>query len=168
MNFRNIYLSITESALITSISLVVLGVASTLSYILTIEQIPFKITNYAMNISQNPYVFLIMVNLLLLFLGCFVSALPLIIIITPILSPIASVLGIDPLHFGLIVVMNLMIGQITPPVGGCLFVVTSVADTTIERVSKEIWPFLLLLISVLLLITYVPAIPLAIPKLFGY
>ena len=168
LSFKLIVDSLIDSAIISSISLVVLGFASTLSYILTIEQIPSKATNIMMSISDNPYIFLMMINFLLLFLGCFISALPLIIILTPILSPLASSLGIDPIHFGLIVVMNLMIGQITPPVGGCLFVVTSICDTTVERVVKEVFPFFLLLFGVLILVTYVPAISLTIPRIFGY
>jgi TRAP-type C4-dicarboxylate transport system permease large subunit len=107
-------------------------------------------------------------NNVTIIVGCFMDTTAALIILVPIFAPIASQFGIHPLHFGLVFSLNLIIGLATPPVGLCLFVVCGISKISLERISKEIWPFILIEVGVLLLITYVPAIPMALPKLFGY
>jgi len=132
------------------------------------QQVPQLVARYFLSISDNPLVFLLLVNVFLLIVGCFMDTAAALIILVPIFAPIASQFGIHPLHFGLVFSLNLIIGLATPPVGLVLFVVCGITGLSLERLSKAIWPFVLIEIGVLFLVTYVPAIPMALPKLFGY
>ena len=123
------------------------------------------ITYFFLNISDNKYAFLFMVNILLLVLGTFMDLAPMLLICTPIFMPIIAKLGIHPVHFGMVMILNLGIGLITPPVGPTLFVGCAVGKVTMEQVSKELWPFYGAMCVALLLVTYVPALSLWIPGL---
>jgi tripartite ATP-independent transporter DctM subunit len=118
-----------------------------------------------LNISDNKYAFLFMVNILLLVLGTFMDLAPMLLICTPIFMPIIAKLGIHPVHFGMVMILNLGIGLITPPVGPTLFVGCAVGKVTMEQVSKELWPFYGAMCMALLLVTYVPALSLWLPGL---
>jgi len=120
---------------------------------------------FFLTISDNKYVFLFLVNLLLLLLGTFMDLAPMLLICTPIFMPVIAKLGIDPVHFGMIMILNLGIGLITPPVWPTLFVGCAVGKVTMEQVSKELWPFYGAMCMALLLVTYVPAISLWLPGL---
>src|SRR5256885_1161938 len=129
------------------------------------QPIPPKVTLFFLAISENKYVFLMLVNILLLLLGTFMDLAPMLLICTPIFLPVIAKLGIDPVHFGMIMILNLGIGLITPPVGPTLFVGCAIGKVTMEQVSKELWPFYGAMCTALLLVTYIPALSLWLPRL---
>jgi tripartite ATP-independent transporter DctM subunit len=139
----------------SSVIFIVAG-ASLFAAVITREQIPTKLINSFLIVSDNPIIFLILVNVFLLIIGCFLETIAAINIITPILLPIAIELGINPVHFGVIMVLNLMVGLLTPPFGMILYVLTDIAQISFERVTKATVPFLIPLILVLLLVTFIP------------
>ena len=148
-----------------SMVMMLIGFSVAFGYMMTMMQIPAKITSFFLSISDNKYVFLFLVNILLLLLGTFMDLAPMLLICTPIFMPVIAKLGIDPVHFGMIMILNLGIGLITPPVGPTLFVGCAVGKVTMEQVSKELWPFYGAMCIALLLVTYVPAISLWLPGL---
>ncbi len=148
-----------------SMVMMLIGFSEAFGYMMTMMQIPAKITYFFLSISENKYVFLFLVNILLLLLGTFMDLAPMLLICTPIFMPVIAKLGIDPVHFGMIMILNLGIGLITPPVGPTLFVGCAVGKVTMEQVSKELWPFYGAMCIALLLVTYVPAISLWLPGL---
>lgn len=149
------------------IVMILIGFAAAFGYIMTLMMIPVKITAAMTALSDNRYVILALINIMLLALGTLMDMAPLILILTPILLPVVKAIGIDPVHFGMIMMVNLGIGLITPPVGAVLFVGSAVAKLRIEEVVQAMWPFFTILFSVLILVTYVPAISLWLPRLFG-
>lgn len=157
-----------RSMVLTSTILIVFGMANAFSWILATQQIPQKVSQYILSISRNPYVILFLINLFLLIVGCFLEGLAAIMILVPILMPLVTQVGINPMHFALIVVVNLMIGLITPPVGLCLIVVCGVAKMKVGPILKEIIPFLLVEIIILFIITYFPWFTLTLPRLFKF
>ena len=148
-----------------AIVMILIGFAASFGYIMTLMQIPQQITELFTSVSENKYVVLLMINVLLLLLGTLMDMAPLILIMTPILLPIVTTLGVDPVHFGMIMMLNLAMGLITPPVGGVLFVGAAVAKLPIERVVKSLYPFFVALFAVLMAVTYIPAISLWLPNL---
>ncbi|MEQ8533143.1 MAG: TRAP transporter large permease subunit, partial [Imperialibacter sp.] len=132
------------------------------------ENIPQGVSDFLLNVSDNPIVILLIINLLLLAVGTFMDMTPAVLIFTPIFLPVVVQMGMNPIHFGIVMVMNLCIGLCTPPVGSLLFVGCSVADLSIQKVLKPLLPLFLAMIAVLLLVTYVPALSLWLPELFGY
>ena len=145
--------------------MLLIGFSVAFGYMMAIMQIPAKVTAFFLSLSENKYVFLLMVNLLLLVLGTFMDLAPMLLICTPIFLPVILKLGIDPVHFGMIMILNLGIGLITPPVGPTLFVGCAVGKVTLEQVSKELWPFYGAMCFALLLVTYIPALSLWLPGL---
>jgi len=150
-----------------SIVMILIGFAASFGYIMTLMQIPLKITALFTSLSDNRYVILALINLMLLALGTLMDMAPLILILTPILLPVVKTLGVDPVHFGMIMMVNLGIGLITPPVGAVLFVGSAVAKLRIEQVVRSMAPFFVILMMVLVLVTYVPAISLWLPRSLG-
>lgn len=150
-----------------TIVMILIGFAASFGAIMTYMQLPTRITEFFTSISDNKYVILMWINIMLLLIGTLMDMAPLILILTPVLLPVAINLGIDPVHFGMIMLVNLGIGLITPPVGSVLFVASAVSKQKIEQVVKAMIPFYIALLSVLMLVTYVPAISLFLPKLFG-
>ena len=145
--------------------MMLIGFSVAFGYMMAIMQIPAKVTAFFLTISDNKYVFLLLVNILLLLLGTFMDLAPMLLICTPIFMPVIAKLGIDPVHFGMIMILNLGIGLITPPVGPTLFVGCAIGKVTMEEVSKELWPFYGAMCLALLLVTYVPALSLWLPSL---
>ena len=145
--------------------MMLIGFSVAFGYMMAIMQIPAKVTAFFLSVSDNKYVFLLMVNILLLILGTFMDLAPMLLICTPIFMPVILKLGIDPVHFGMIMILNLGIGLITPPVGPTLFVGCAIGKVTIEAVTKELWPFYGAMCLALLLVTYIPAISLWLPGL---
>jgi C4-dicarboxylate transporter DctM subunit len=131
---------------------------------MTLEQIPASIADFITNLSTNPFVILLVINLLLLIVGMFIDTISALVVLTPILLPIVTAVGVDPIHFGVILVANLAIGFITPPLGVNLFVASSVSGVKIEKISMAILPFLFSMIISLLVITYVPALSIWLPE----
>lgn len=147
-----------------SIVMILIGFAASFGYILTLMEIPMKITTAFLTLSDNRYVILMCINVMLLLLGTVMDMAPLILILTPILLPVIVGVGVDPVHFGMIMLVNLGIGLITPPVGAVLFVGAAVGKVTIEATVKALLPFYVALFLVLMLVTYIPAISLWLPS----
>ena len=146
--------------------MILIGFAAGFGYLMAMMQIPRAITQAFLTVSENKYVILMLINVMFLVLGTLMDMAPLILICTPILLPVIATFGIDPVHFGILMMVNLGIGLITPPVGSTLFVGCAVSGLTMEKVVKELWPFYLIMLTALALVTYVPAITLWIPKTF--
>jgi tripartite ATP-independent transporter DctM subunit len=139
--------------------------ASAVGYIMALTRMPAKITAFFLSISSDKHVILFLINILLLVLGCLVDMAPSILICTPILLPVMQSFGVDPVHFGMIMMLNLGIGLCHPPVGATLFVGCAVGKVTIEQVMRRIWPFYGVMFAVLMLVTYVPELSLWLPRL---
>ncbi len=158
---------ILRSVRTTSIVLLLVGTSIGLSWIMSYENIPQNVSEGLLNISDNPFVILLIINMILLFVGIFMDMTPAVLIFTPIFLPIvSSQLGMDPIHFGIIMVLNLSVGLCTPPVGSVLFIGCSVAEIKIEKVIKPLLPLFVAMIVILLLVTYIPQLSLWLPGLF--
>lgn len=155
-----------EAALISGAVLLIIGMASGFSWVLTAERIPQAISEWLLAITTDPIYLLLLINGLLLVVGCFLEGAAALIILTPILLPAVVEVGISPIQFGIIMSLNLVIGFITPPIGICLFVMCSVAKVSMEELIRAVWPMLLAMIGVLLLVTYVPHLTMFLPNLF--
>ncbi len=147
--------------------MLIIGTASVFSWLIANANVPQILGDWLLSVSSNPVVFLMIVNLLLLIVGMFMETIAAILILVPVLAPIANQLGIDPIHFSLVVVMNFAIGTVTPPYGVSLFVASSVAGRTVMQVTRRIGMPLLAMFAVLLAVTYIPDLPLFLPRLFG-
>ena len=143
----------------------IMNAAGLLSWIITMNHVPQKIATSFLLLSNNPYVLLLLINILLLVVGIFMNASPAVIILSPILVPIIESLGINKILFGVIMIVNLAIGTITPPVGVDLFVAESITGLSLTKIVKNVWPFMLGLLVVLFLVTYIPQIALFLPGL---
>jgi len=157
-----------SSAITVSSILIVVATGSVLGKILTVEGIPKMVENSLTSLSSNVYVLLIVINIILLIVGCIMETFTAIIILSPILYPIVAQYGINVYHFGVMMILNLSIGFITPPVGSNLFVACGITGMKFEDLVKSIWPFLLALIFALILVTFIPQITLFLPNLFGF
>jgi tripartite ATP-independent transporter DctM subunit len=154
-----------DAGITTSTILILLSVSSVLSTIILREQIPQEFTVYLLSLTNNPYVILLLLNFMLLLLGCFFDGLPLIVMLTPILLPIIVKLGIDPVHFGIVMILNLMIGLITPPYGVNMFITCDIAKINTHQFVKAIFPFFLVLVGVLLITTFYSDLTMFIPNI---
>ncbi|EKO3376732.1 TRAP transporter large permease [Vibrio fluvialis] len=160
---------ILESVVTTSIVLLLIGASMGMSWAMANADIPYMISDALMNVSENPMVVILIINLILLIVGVFMDMTPALLIFTPIFLPIAMDLGMDPVHFGIMMTFNLCIGICTPPVGSALFIGCSVGKVKIDKVIKPLLPFYAVLVLALMLVTYVPEISLALPHAFlGY
>ncbi|MCF8247058.1 MAG: TRAP transporter large permease subunit [Saprospiraceae bacterium] len=157
-----------RSAGTTAIVMLLIATSMSMSWIMAFENFPQNITDLMLSISDNKIVILLIINLLLLFVGVFMDMTPAVLIFTPIFLPVVKSLGVDPTHFGIIMVMNLCIGLCTPPVGSVLFVGVGVAGTTIEKVVKPLLPLFVAMLLALLLVTFVPELSLWLPGVFGF
>ncbi|WP_368234372.1 TRAP transporter large permease [Anaerotruncus rubiinfantis] len=145
----------------------IIASASIFAFVLTVEQVPAKVTNFFMGNVDNKVAAILLINLLLLVIGCFMETMASLTILTPILLPVATAFGMDPVHFGIMMILNLMLGLLTPPVGTVLYVLSGISDTSFERIAKAITPYLLVMGAVLLIIAFVPATVLWLPNLLG-
>jgi tripartite ATP-independent transporter DctM subunit len=150
-----------------TVVMILIGFAAAFGYLMTLMQIPMQVTAFFTSISDNKLVILLMINLMLIALGCLMDMSPLILICTPILLPVVTSLGIDPVHFGMIMMINLGIGLITPPVGTVLFVGSAVAKLPLGVVSRTMLPFFAALFIVLMMVTYIPWLSLWLPRAMG-
>jgi len=158
---RLIHRTLTTVAMVMTL----IACASAVGYIMALAQMPAKITAFFLSISSDKHVILFLINILLLVLGCLVDMAPSILIATPILLPVMANFGVDPVHFGMIMMLNLGIGLCHPPVGATLFVGCAVGKVTIEQVMRRIWPFYGVMFAVLMLVTYIPELSLWLPRL---
>lgn len=155
-----------DSTVTTAIVMLLIGASMSMSWVMSFENIPQSISSSLLAISDNPIIILLIINLILLFVGIFMDMTPAVLIFTPIFLPIVTAMGMDPVHFGIIMVLNLCIGLCTPPVGSVLFVGIGVAQTTIQKVMKPLLPLFLAMIVALFLVTYIPQLSLWLPSLF--
>ena len=168
LRLANIPGILVQSGITTSVLLLVIGTANVLAWVLSAEQIPQKIAEAMLGISNNPYWILLLINLFLLVVGMFMESGAAIIILAPVLAQVAQTVGLNPLHFGFVMVLNLVLGLLTPPLGVCLFVACSIARIPLTALVKAIFPFLMVEVVVLFLVSYFPWLALWIPKLLGY
>ena len=157
---------IMSSVKATAIVMFIMNAAGLFSWMITVNRVPQMFTEFFLSITDNPYIILLLINILLLFVGTFLNASSAVIILAPILVPVVVSMGISPILFGVIMILNLAIGTITPPVGVDLFVVQSITGLPFSRIVKSIIPFLIGLLVVLMLVTYIPQISLFLPGLF--
>jgi C4-dicarboxylate transporter DctM subunit len=155
-----------DSIVTTSIIMLVIANSAIFGWILANQQVPQAVAQVFLSVSNNKWVILFLINIFLLFVGTFMETTASLIILTPILLPLAVKIGIDPIHFGVVMVLNLVIGLITPPLGVCLFIACSIAKITLEQIAKAILPFLIAVIAVLFTVTYIPELSLWIPRMF--
>ncbi len=156
-----------HTVITTAIVMLLIGTSMGMSWVMSFENIPQGVSEALLSISDNKIVVLIIINLILLFVGIFMDMTPAVLIFTPIFLPVVTALGVDPTHFGIMMVLNLCIGLCTPPVGGVLFVGCGVAGISISKVIKPLMPLFIAMVIALLLVTYIPAISLWLPNLFG-
>ena len=157
-----------RSALLTASVLMVMAASAAFAWVLTVEGVPQAVSQLIVGWELSPWTFLIAVNILLLIFGIFMEPLPGIMILVPILAPISAALGIDPIHFAMVVIVNLTLGMITPPVGGLLFVTAVATRVSMVELTKELPPFLIAHLVVLMLLTFVPAISTWLPHVLGF
>jgi tripartite ATP-independent transporter DctM subunit len=158
---------LTNTAISTAIVTMLISMANLFGWVLTFERIPQTIAEWMVTVTSSPLIFLLMINIFLLIAGMFIEGIALLIILTPILVPLLPQFGIDPIHFGVIICLNITIGILTPPVGSGLFLASSLGQVKIETFVRAIWPFVIVSIVTLLLITYVPQLVLWIPTNFA-
>lgn len=156
-----------RSAMLTASVLLIVAMSNAFAWVLTIAQVPQSAAQYVAGLELSPLVFLLAVNVLLLLFGIFIEPLPGVMILVPILAPMAAALGIDPLHFGIVVIVNLTLGMITPPVGGLLFVVSIVSRTPLSAIVRELWPLMWVEIGILAVLTVIPACSTWLPHFMG-
>jgi tripartite ATP-independent transporter DctM subunit len=157
-----------RAAISSGAILLVVGTATAFAWAATLSQIPAQLSGLLFSITEDPYLLLFLINVLLLIVGMFLDAGPAILILGPILAPTMVGLGIDPLHFAIIMCVNLTVGLATPPMGLILFVASSLTRLSVEVIAKEMLPFLLVEIAVIFLITYIPALTMTLPQLLGF
>jgi len=168
VGLRDIYNSLNTSARITiSIGMLIAG-AMVFNYVVTVENIPKTVAAILQSYQLSPFTFLLFANILLLILGCFLEGTTILLVIVPVLLPTAAALGIDPVHFGVVCVVNIMIGLVTPPYGLLLFLMVKIGQVSLTELVREVTPFLWAMIAALALMTFVPEVVLWLPRLFGY
>ncbi|NJO86773.1 MAG: TRAP transporter large permease [Lewinella sp.] len=167
LSFKQLPEVLLSSVGTTAIVMLLIGTSMSMSWIMAYEDIPQQITAILLSVSDSKVVILLIINLILLFVGIFMDMTPAVLIFTPIFLPVVTSLGMDPTHFGIIMVLNLCIGLCTPPVGSVLFVGVSVGRTSIQKVIRPLLPLFVAMIICLLIVTYVPALSLWLPSVFG-
>lgn len=152
----------------TAMVMLLIGTSMSMSWVMSYENIPQEVSNALLSVSDNKIVILLIINMILLFVGIFMDMTPAVLIFTPIFLPVVTKFGMDPVHFGIVMVLNLCIGLCTPPVGSVLFVGVGIANTTIEKVIKPLLPLFIAMLIALMMVSYWPALSLWLPESFGY
>jgi tripartite ATP-independent transporter DctM subunit len=164
LTWESFKMAVSRAVRTTSMVLILVACASAFGYMLTFNQVPSRIVGMITTISENPIAILLMINVMLLVLGMIMDMAALILICTPIFLPVMNMLGVDPLQFGMILMMNLGLGLCTPPVGACLFVGCAIGKVKMEKVVRTIWPFYIAILVALMVTTFVPAVSLTLPN----
>ncbi|WP_170476243.1 TRAP transporter large permease [Ruegeria arenilitoris] len=167
ITWENFCIAVSSAVRTTAMVMILIACAGAFAYMLTFYRVPDKTVELLTGLTENPIMILLMINVVLLVLGMIMDMAALILICTPIFLPVANSLGIDPLQFGMILLVNLGLGLCTPPVGSCLFVGCAVGKLPMEKAVRTIWPFYLAILVALMLITFVPAISMTLPNLIG-
>ncbi len=167
ITWENFKIAVNQSVKTTAMVMILIACAAAFAYMLTYYRVPTKMVTLLTGITDNPILILLMINVVLLLLGMIMDMAALILICTPIFLPVAQALGVDPVQFGMILLVNLGLGLCTPPVGSCLFVGCAVGKLPMEKAVRTIWPFYLAIFVALMLITFIPAISMTLPNLLG-
>lgn len=167
INYKSFMKILVDSACTSGIILFLISASSAMSWVMAYSGIPSAIAEGLLSISDNKYVLLLLINIILLVIGMFLDITPAILIFTPIFLPICVSLGMDPVHFGVVLIFNMCLGSMTPPVGSVLFVGCGVTKMSIEKVSVMLLPYFFVLIAILLLLTYVPSLSMIVPQMMG-
>lgn len=157
-----------RSALLTASVLMIIGMSASFAWVLTVQGVPQVVAGWISQMDLNVWMFLIVLNVFLLLFGIFIEPLPGVMVLVPILAPVAAAVGVDPIHFAMVVIVNLTLGLITPPVGGLLFVTSNVSQVPLTRLSRELVPFLWAHGVVLAILTFVPALSTWLPRVMGF
>ena len=167
LRFRDLPALVLRAAALSAAVMIIIGTASIFGWLVANANVPAQLAAWIKTVSEQPWTYLLLINVLLMLVGMFMESIAAILILVPVLMPIAIDFGIEPVHFGLVVVMNFAIGMVTPPYGITLFVASSIAERSIVQVSRRMfWPWLMMT-AILVLVTYVPDIPLFLPRLAG-
>lgn len=167
ITFKQLIVIVGDAAVMSAQIMFLVGASGVMGFVLSFAGIPQAISDAILGITTNPIAILLLINIILLIVGTFLDMGPATLIFTPILLPIAQSVGIDPVHFGVILVFNLALGTVTPPVGTVLFVSSNVAGVPVEKIIKEMFPFFLAVLVVMMIITFVPQLSMWLPSLFG-
>jgi tripartite ATP-independent transporter DctM subunit len=167
LTIDDLWRTLWETGRQTAQVMLIIAMAAPFGWVLIQQQVPNAILKALLGVSSEPWMILLIVNVALLVLGMFLETIAVMIIAYPILAPVMAAIGVDPVHFGVILVLNMMIGLVTPPVGLCLYVVAGIAKVPIAEIARELGPYLLALLGVLGLVTYVPAVSTWLPQAFG-
>jgi tripartite ATP-independent transporter DctM subunit len=168
VTLRSVYRSLLDGARVTISISILIAAAMVFNYVITVENIPKTLAVMMQGYDLSPFTFLLLANLILLVLGCFLEGTTILLIIVPVLLPTARALGIDPVHFGVVAIVNIMIGLITPPYGLLLFMMAKIANVSLKDLVREVMPFLGAMMAALALITFIPGLVLFLPRLLGY
>ena len=168
LRWRDLGKVLSATVVTSAMILLIIACARLMGWLLVIEMIPQKTGEFLLALTTNKYMYLLIVNLFLFVVGMFMDPGVAIIVLGPILEPVGVKLGVHPLHFAIVMVVNLSIAQLTPPVGYVLYVACSVAKISLDRLVRAVWPFILVEAAVCFLITYVPILPMSVPRLLGY
>lgn len=168
ITWRILWDSAKETVFLSAGIMIIIGAAGMLGQVLARERVAIAVADWMTSLTDNPIVFLLLVNVVLIVLGMVVDAVAVILVTVPVLLPVAVSFGIDPIHFGVVMIVNLMIGLLTPPVGAVLYVLASVTDRSVDAIFRGILPFLVPLVTVLLLLTFFPDISMFLPRMLGF
>jgi tripartite ATP-independent transporter DctM subunit len=168
LTLRDVYESVVASFRTCGVVMVILAAGSVLAWLFAIDHVPEQLAAFFTTLGgNNRYLILLIVNVFLILVGMFMDMTAALIILAPVLAPVAVKVGVDPLHFGVMMCINLSIGLITPPVGACLFVAASISKLKYEEVIREVWPFIIVEVVVLLMLIYIPELTMVVPRLLG-
>jgi len=166
LTIRSLPKVLLASGLESGMVMLLIAMSEPFAWFVAVDQIPQRLVDWISTVTTSPYMILLLVNIFLLLLGIPVETAPALVIVTPVLAPIAAAVGIDPIHMGIVICLNLVLGLITPPVGAVLFAVCGTANISLQRLSKAIWPLFLVSVAVLAVVTYLPWLSTVLPKLF--
>jgi len=168
LTIKDLYQLFFRTSMMMGIIALIMSAAAVLAWLLASEQIPEKVAALFLSLTHNKYLILLLVNLFLILVGMFMDITASLLILAPILAPLATNLGVDPLHFGIMMCINLNIALMTPPLGGCLFMAMAISQLEFGRLVRAIWPFILVEITVLFLVVYIPDLTLVVPRWLGF
>ena len=168
LTWKNIAKAISSTVRLTSVIFVVIGAATIVGWILSSEQVPQKLAPIVLEYAKTPSMVLLFMSLIIFVVGMFMEEIAALVLLTPVFAPLAVAAGIDPLHFGIVMTLNITIALITPPMGACVYIVSSIGSVSLEKMFKHIWPFVLVAMACQLMLIFFPSISLCLPRLLGY
>ena len=168
LEVKGIVKSICNTVRLSSVIFIVIGAATIVGWILSSERMPQQLAPLVMQYASSPSTVLLFISIIIFIIGMFMEEIAALVLLTPVFSPLAAQAGIDPLHFGIVMTLNITIALITPPMGACVYIVSSVGNVPLEKMFKHIWPFVVVALICQLLLIFVPELSLWLPRLLGY